>query len=992
MRFRKICRYRSHQPGKIPAVRKAIPIARGSAAVLTALPVLRNNPGTALPRILGKTVALLLAGAVLAGIGISVESTVDPLRTTHAAHALSPGVSLHGRFDADYMGSWQHSSGVRVFCLEMLTPNRTHGADHNFTTVDQLGGYSRPTFKGGTFHYPKLSTNTSAEISWIATRYVTTGNPLDASAAQAAIWKLAAGGSYTGVYRDHLEAILARYDSAHSPLSTSARMEQIIAEAQQAIAAEQRSVAAAAENTQIILTQQQQFSGVAELPSGVVSAVIEGGVFVLPDGSETTLLEFGATGLAANRTVSWRGTPATELGWSRFYPITVTAIGERRVTVTGAPLITTETQFQTSLTAAKPREEVREFQLEQELQADSSWQPLVTTQTPAEFVPHGGTFADTVTFGAAGGDANWRVAFTGAGERVYAPVTAQGTLYGPFLSDPALNPAATVPAGAPAVGTISLTTSATQGPGSYPVTAPWPALEAGYYTWVWDITATAQDSQVQQPPGGAEPALPRDYSYSDGFGRITERQIVPTRLAFKTQVSTTEVAVGGSFTDAVQVHLAPDSGGWLQGDTGERIPAVLHGQAYYSASEPAQQPAVPTDAIAVGEPLQLTVTGPGEVLQSPAFTVPANLDSGYITVVWCLHEDAQPAAYRGRIAAGCDDYGVPSETLRVVKPQVSTQAVPLAAYAGSFHDTAFVTGLLPPAGGEIRFTGYLLPEVGAIKYDDSWQPILSAAGDPERWQATELAQLTAAEVCEVQPIFTSAWQPVAGPSEVQSPELVAHSTGTVHWVEELRVVDPATATPHTVHRGECGVAQETTRVTLPSVITKAVPQVFSAAEFFDTATVSGPLAERPDVSYELRFTAYDVTAQVATGRSDSAAWCTPETQLWESPVIAVNAPGDYRSAPLKVTAATAPRTIFWVETLSLVRADEREILHRGVCGAAHESTVVQPGLLAATGLQHQTALYLGCGLLLAGAVIALAVGTVRASRRGASPHPVKPSR
>ena len=48
--------------------------------------------------------------------------------------------------------------------------------------------------------------------------------------------------------------------------------------------------------------------------------------------------------------------------------------------------------------------------------------------------------------------------------------------------------------------------------------------------------------------------------------------------------------------------------------------------------------------------------------------------------------------------------------------------------------------------------------------------------------------------------------------EVTGPEVLAHSPGTVHWVETLKALNPNTGEIEVIHEGECGLANETTRV------------------------------------------------------------------------------------------------------------------------------------------------------------------------------------
>lgn len=611
-----------------------------------------------------------LLATVLAMCGFTIAQIFPP-QTMNVAQALSSGVSLHPHFDADYMGTWQHASGAKVFCLEMLTKNRHSGVDSDFTASETLGGYTKPSYQGGgSFHYPLLDSITTAQISWIAGAYVNTTDPLDASAAQAAVWQLSAGNNYNGGYREYLEKLVRKYDTQYTPngSSVSQRMAEILTQARDAIAYETAQANDPGADDRIVLTQTEPYNGVAELPAGVTRASITNAVFVTTDGKELSTLEFH-TPLQAAFTVNWRGLPPQNHGFSKFYPVTVNADGQKTLIATGAPLIARESIFQTTITAPKPRQIVKDYRLKAAmLNADTHWEPQISSQVPSEIVAKGENFSDTVTFSAGGGNSNWRIIYDSTGNKSYAPITAVGTLYGPFLSDPSLNPSQTVPVGAPKVGSTTITSDSQIGPGTYPVTVDWVAREAGYYSWVWEIHYADQNDEIKFPQinGNIQPsALNSDYYFTDGFGQVSERQIVPTMLTINTVVSHSEITAGEHFTDTVTVSLAQGSGGWLQNNAGERIPVTLRGRVFYSEAAPIQQPQIPSTARQVGNELTLTLLAPDAPTESDKFQIPHTLKPGYLTVVWCIFAADQPPETQGKIAESCDAYGVPTETLKL---------------------------------------------------------------------------------------------------------------------------------------------------------------------------------------------------------------------------------------------------------------------------------------------------------------------------------------
>ncbi|WP_449281585.1 hypothetical protein [Leucobacter sp.] len=369
------------------------------------------------------------------------------------------------------------------------------------------------------------------------------------------------------------------------------------------------------------------------------------------------------------------------------------------------------------------------------------------------------------------------------------------------------------------------------------------------------------------------------------------------------------------------------------------------------------------------------------------------------------------------------------DTREWAPPTASSLAQPSAELGGTMADELIVT---PPQGKELRmwpgaeadFTAYLLPEAGAPKYDDTWQPLLGepyeaqaedpetgealwrewwsapdgsplldadgeripvldadgavnagiagdgsaypvpqldAAGqpildedgepryftgrdpvleerrDPLRWSAAEIAEMSAAERCIVQPVHRQSGVPVPGAGRFSTGPVPVRSSGTIHWVERVRSGGAV------VHEGRCGVSNETTRIGQPGVVTQALPEAVVGEEVHDVATLSGAFA--PGAEYSVRFEAYRAPepgdADPAAGGTGETApgepVCSAENIVFRSSYVPVAGPGEVRSPGF--TARWEHGTvIWWIETLFVDTGDGPRAMHRGECGLENETT------------------------------------------------------
>ena len=276
-------------------------------------------------------------------------------------------------------------------------------------------------------------------------------------------------------------------------------------------------------------------------------------------------------------------------------------------------------------------------------------------------------------------------------------------------------------------------------------------------------------------------------------------------------------------------------------------------------------------------------------------------------------------------------------------------------------------------------------ETGEPIYMTVRTPRMESRQDQQRWTQEELDAMTPAQRCIAQPVHTTSGLAITGVGEYRGPAVSVKSAGTVHWVEQVR--DGA---GNVKHSGVCGLAHETTQIGAPAVVTQAVASVGVGGEAFDTATVSGTLLAGAE--YVLRFDAFagnaDSTGTTGAGALEAAEGdaeqdataaetdagrgnlhtpiCNAENRIFRSEPVVVTEVGDYRSAGFPVTSQHGT-TVWWVESFYLRTPDGLELLHRGTCGLANETTHVTlpevetqaPETVAAGDLMSDTAMVTG---------------------------------
>jgi len=528
------------------------------------------------------------------------------------------------------------------------------------------------------------------------------------------------------------------------------------------------------------------------------------------------------------------------------------------------------------------------------------FQPEITTQVSSRFVAEGDAFVDGLSVSVTKG--TWtRI----DGQRI--PITARGTLYGPFDEQPA--EAATVPGGAPVAGTETVRLT---GAGAYTSPGTIIAPESGFYAWVWQIDKAAQGSNGKYLTD----------SFTDRFGRVAETSIVPFQPVATSSADQRLVVPGDAVTDTITVSSS--NGAWLKRD-GAFIPVVFEGTAYRvpGTLPPVQSAAVDSGAVPVGT-VTLTANGPG-VYTSPEVVLPSG---GFVTWVWQAKKATQPDWVRGYLASDwADSYGIPVETTSVRWPVTTTSL--MREYnvhpGGRAFDTVTVTGF-PANHGTFTGDGYWLADVDELTHsvygpfatdaeltddlDLAGAPVLTTITTPARNGVYRLGYTDQDRITPTEPGYYLLVTRFAGDDRVQP-----YQSSPADVLERFFVPPtPESEVPVTV-------------------ITQATPTARVGEPFGDTALVQGTAI--PDGT-ELVFRAY--------GPQPDGESPVCETPFFESARIPVTQTGVYSSG---TTTTDQADNVFWVESLY---DGEGVVIVEGTCGAPGETTVIteQPEELTVT--------------------------------------------
>lgn len=749
----------------------------------------------------------LVLGALILG-GVAVAMPAGPDLTTEAQaieNHHGPGVNWGNGVHIHGAGAFI-VDGKFVYCAEPWIRSGTELPNY-------VGSSSIPGNSSSVVSVAPTVGAPFQQITFVISRYGQTHDNVQAAAVALAVWEIRGA---DGRGNEGYEAVLRSVRSSVGP-EVEARAQQLVAEAAVWVSARLDNEAGTG-SPRIAATPASAYSGVVEVPTGALSLQIENGVFA--DGE--TSREWGGNGAPAGTSLSWLGQPPAE-GWDKYYPVSFS--GEY-LEVPRSMLWGDGGSSQSSISVEVS--ETKPFELAQ-VTIDTGWAPQVTSLVTSKYVSVGEHHSDDITFFAApastSGSGEWRWRINAAGNREWMPVKAKVTAYGPYLSDPALNPSTEAPAGAPVAARASFTTDPSRDhslPQTYSFLFDEVIMEQGYYTYKWDIEGSDQDPTITGEEDCSEPneelgcrVIPSDYYYTDGFGTSTETQIGKMRQSFTTKLSTHELALNDSFTDDLTI---PDMQNWLRDSDGNRIPLTLTGTAYLSADqELAQSTAVPADAV----PLATTrvTTDPsrnGQILTSEPITIPVSTSRNHlhVTMRWCVVDADQDPRARGFWEETCDDFGVPDESARIIHPSVRTEAQPNAIVSDMITDVAIVDGPVP-ADTELVFELFKAPVEGDAKRDEAGEPT------EETWTAEEIRELGSDALCttENRTARTDAVAVKAGSndeSRYTSPGVQADGVGTYWWVESLLHRDPDSGAETLILSGICGLQNETTHVVGPT--------------------------------------------------------------------------------------------------------------------------------------------------------------------------------
>ena len=751
--------------------------------------------------------ALLLGAALVGGILSAAPPSFSPLPTSlPAANAIEnhhgPGVNWGNGVHIYGAGAFI-INGKFVYCVEPWVRSGT--SLPSFVSTEAIPGNSSDGVSVATTSGAPLR-----QITYLLTRYGQTHDNVQAAAVALAIWEIrGAEGRGNAGYAAEISKVHQSVGPAVVSFAQQLRDEA---------AAWTTSISAGAstDTPGISVDAQQPYRGTVTVPVGTLTLSIENGVF--SDGSTTRT--WGGAGAPLATSLTWQGQPPQSGGWDRYY----------RVSFSGSylevpPVVEWGDGNGSQSTVSNEEPKVKPLQTGY-ADIDTTWAPVVSSIVTSKFVSVGEQHSDDVIFAAApaspglSGTWRWRMA---AGGREWMPIKARVTAYGPYLTDPALNPSPEAPEGAPVAATSSFTTDVTRDhstPQRYSFVFNEPILEQGYYTYKWDIDANDQDPAITgedclQPNAEAGcRVLPRNYFYSDGFGTAGETQVGKMDQGFSTKLSTHEIGITDSFTDTITL---PEMQNWLRDDAGNRMPLTLTGTAYLATGvELAQSVEVAPDAVALATVRVTSDPGQnGQQLVSEPIRVPVatSREFTHVTMRWCIVDEDQEPRARGFWTERCDDFGVPEESARIAHPQVRTEANPSALTEAPITDTAIVNGRVPE-GSELVFELFKKPAVGDPKRDAQGEPTESA------WTQADIDALAGAPLCTEQNRVarTEAVQVAAGLGEdarYTSPEVRVADAGTYWWIESLTHRDDESGEETVLLAGLCGLANETTMVTEP---------------------------------------------------------------------------------------------------------------------------------------------------------------------------------
>lgn len=595
---------------------------------------------------------LLAIALVITGLAI----------TTRPAEAAGPGTGYGDWWDEDYAfhGSFTNGDGNYIFCIEPGAP-LPRGATTNQGIWGNINGISGDRLAG---------------INAIISKYGQVPNNSDANRRQAVAvavavkaaadyWGLVYSFSYDGRYGADISGFVQWIMARHVGFN-SAEMHDIQnrANAYYSEAVNYRAGTAGAGTGQFTW-QVNDLNNYLGTVTVSVSPTTATGTVTLTNGVFTANGTNTMTGVRHGQALAVQGVPP--VGASTYK---ISATGNFTAPgggYAGSVSVYTTPGQQTAVGPGALAPQNFSFTGTDPLVRSGQFIPALRTAATA-YVQEGESFEDRVTFFTVADDEGvhnpWRQ--NGAS---YAPITAKGTLYGPYAAQPAVSD--TVPPGAPVAATATVTTSTTTGPGTYTASAG-VARQSGFYTWVWEIHQSEQSAGVRL-------YVPDGYSFVDQFGLTAETSVVPMKPVATSLRSHNWASPGDQVTDSLTVSNS--NGIWLTG-TNARFEGTAYGVP--NGVTPTVSSAVPAGAVPIAS-RTLTFTAPGTKTAAPV-TVPDN----YGAIVWVWRFVGADQLQPDMFATGytwADQFGLSNETTRIrMLPTIST-AVTEAVPSGAFNDS-----------------------------------------------------------------------------------------------------------------------------------------------------------------------------------------------------------------------------------------------------------------------------------------------------------------
>ncbi len=474
-----------------------------------------------------------------------------------------------------------------------------------------------------------------------------------------------------------------------------------------------------------------------------------------------------------------------------------------------------------------------------------------------------------------------------------ATLEAKGTRFGPF--DTPAAQAAEAPAGAPIDGTATVTFDAD----GQTQEVKWTPTKNGVYTWQWEIVAKEQ----------ANPAL-WAADFKDDFMIPAETTIAQWEIEHSSEAREYNVATTGRAFDTVNIAGLPDSHGDYEGDDNWLADVKEARVVVYDAGKTADldwatmTEEIPETAKVHWETKVVSVNGVFRIGYDDKNPI-TDFEPGHDYVfVYHFEGDDRVKTFHSPFNDVLERFGTtgPGKT----PPTVSTKAQESTMVGEPFGDTAIVRGDVPK-------DAYLIFE--AFYGDGKSSPKCDKA------------------------FFTSESIPVAGPGSYESPRITATQTGDVYWVETLFDKDGKE-----LHKGECGIPNETTKVIpyTPHIKTQAHSEGdrVVGVEIWDELIAGWKTPDGKDVTdagvvpwpYPIGST---TTVELFHAAPGKALVCSAEQLVGEDSIDLVEGTTKYTT---KKWVADSEGTWGFVET---TKSPEGELVSRGTCGDADETISIE---------------------------------------------------